>query len=59
MRLNETAHEVLSRCDGRTTVGEIVAALCAEYEVDADALRADVIECLAQLHRRQLVVFAA
>ena len=26
LQLNETAHAVLSRCDGKTTVGEVVAA---------------------------------
>ena len=58
LQLNETAHAVLSRCDGRATVGEIVASLAAEYEVDEDTLRTDVLECLAQFHGQQLVVFA-
>ena len=57
LQLNETAHAVLSRCDGRATAGDIVASLAAEYEADTDTLRADVLECLAQFHARQLVVF--
>ena len=59
LRLNETAHEILSRCDGRATVGEIIALLGGEYEAGADTLRADVTDCLAQFHRRKLVVFAS
>ena len=59
LQLNETAHAVLSRCEGRATVNEIVASLADEYEADADTLRADVLECLAQFRERGLVVFSA
>jgi len=59
LKLNETAHEILSRCDGRATVAEIIALLDSEYEVGADTLRADVVECLAQFQRQQLVIFTA
>ncbi|HEX3420835.1 MAG TPA: pyrroloquinoline quinone biosynthesis peptide chaperone PqqD, partial [Candidatus Udaeobacter sp.] len=37
VELNETAREILSRCDGRT-VGEIVCELAEEYEADSNAL---------------------
>src|SRR6478735_858397 len=40
VELNETAHEILSRCDGRT-LGEIVSELAEEYEADSNALAAD------------------
>ena len=59
LQLNETAHAVLSRCDGKTTINDIVASLADEYAADADTLRADVLECLAQFHGRQLVVLTA
>ncbi len=59
LRLNATAHEVLSRCDGKTTVEEIVAALSAEYESEPETLRADVLECLSHLHGRQLLTLAS
>jgi len=59
LRLNETAHDILSRCDGRATVAEIVALLEKEYDAEADTLRADVTECLAQFQQRQLLVFTA
>ncbi|MEJ0000137.1 MAG: pyrroloquinoline quinone biosynthesis peptide chaperone PqqD [Verrucomicrobiota bacterium] len=54
--LNATAHEIAQRCDGRTPVGAIVAALAAEYEVDEATLRADVAECLSDLLTRRLLV---
>jgi pyrroloquinoline quinone biosynthesis protein D len=58
LKLNETAHEVLTRCDGKKTVEDIVTLLGEEYEVDADTLRTDVTDCLAEFHRGQLLVFA-
>jgi coenzyme PQQ biosynthesis protein PqqD len=56
IELNETAYEILSRCDG-PTLGEIVKALAEEYEVDSNALAADVRDALADLERRKLVEF--
>jgi pyrroloquinoline quinone biosynthesis protein D len=56
--LNETAHEIVTRCDGKTTIAEIVAALAAEYESSAAELESDVAECLDDLNRRKLIVFA-
>jgi pyrroloquinoline quinone biosynthesis protein D len=56
VELNETAHEILSRCDGRT-MGEIVRELSKEYEVESNALAADVRHTLADLERRKLIEF--
>ena len=56
--LNETAREIVARCDGKTTIAEIVAALAAEYEIAAAELESDVAECLDDLCRRKLIVFA-
>jgi pyrroloquinoline quinone biosynthesis protein D len=56
VELNETAHEILSRCDGRT-LGEIVCELAEEYEADSGALAADVREILSDLQRRKLIEF--
>lgn len=56
VELNETAHEILSRCDGRT-LGEIVSELAEEYEADSNALGADVRETLASLQQRKLIEF--
>ena len=54
IELNETAHEIVSRCDGRS-VAEIVQALAKEYDADAAALASDVRETLFDLHRRKLI----
>jgi pyrroloquinoline quinone biosynthesis protein D len=56
--LNETAREIVTRCDGKTAIAEIVAALAAEYESSAAELENDIAECLGDLHRRKLIVFA-
>jgi pyrroloquinoline quinone biosynthesis protein D len=56
VELNETAHEILSRCDGRT-LGEIVQALAEEYDADRVAIAVDVYETLADLQRRKLIEF--
>ena len=54
LELNETAQEILTRCDGRT-VSEIIQALAEEYDVDPETLAADVRETLADLQRRKLI----
>ena len=54
VELNETAHEILSRCDGRT-FSEIVDSLAEEYDANAAALGADVRATLSDLHRRKLI----
>ena len=56
IELNETAHEIVSRCDGRT-LDEIVQALATEYDVDVTAVASDVRETLADLHQRKLIEF--
>ncbi len=54
VELNETAHEILTRCDGRP-VNEIVQALAEEYDADLAALGTDVRETLADLQQRRLI----
>jgi len=56
VELNETAQEILSRCDGRV-LGEIICELAEEYEADFDALASDVRETLADLQQRKLIEF--
>src|SRR3712207_370426 len=58
LELNETAEEIVRRCDGVRTVAEIAGALAAEYEAPAEELAPDVLECLADLQRRQLITLA-
>jgi pyrroloquinoline quinone biosynthesis protein D len=57
LELNETAQEIVTRCDGRP-LNEIVLGLAQEYDVDLEMLAADVRETLADLQRRKLVEFA-
>ena len=54
VELNETAQEILSRCDGRT-LSEIVSDLAEEYDADVAALAADVRETLTDLQQRKLI----
>jgi pyrroloquinoline quinone biosynthesis protein D len=54
LELNETAQEIVSRCDGRT-VAEIVQALAEEYDADPKILGADVRDTLAVLQQRKLI----
>ena len=54
LELNETAQDIVSRCNGRT-VGEIVQTLAEEYDVDFKMLGADVQETLGDLLRRKLI----
>ena len=56
VELNETAHEILSRCDGRT-LGEIVCELVEAYEADSNVLAADVRDTLSDLQQRKLIEF--
>jgi pyrroloquinoline quinone biosynthesis protein D len=57
LELNETAQEILTRCNGRT-VTEIIQALAEEYDVDPETLAADVRETLADLQGRKLIELA-
>ena len=54
VELNETAHEILVRCDGRT-LREIVQALAEDYDADQVALDTDVRATLADLQQRRLI----
>jgi pyrroloquinoline quinone biosynthesis protein D len=53
--LTETASAILALCDGQRTVAEICRALEEEYEAPVDELRADVLECLNDLARQNLL----
>jgi pyrroloquinoline quinone biosynthesis protein D len=54
--LNSTAHDIVSLCDGQATGHDILTALSAQFEVDEPTLRADVVECLTDLLRRNLIL---
>jgi pyrroloquinoline quinone biosynthesis protein D len=54
--LSETAAQIVQHCDGSTAVKNIIQRLASEYDAEAEALSRDVLECLADLHQRKLVV---
>ena len=56
VELNETADEIVARCDGRT-LGEIVQVLAEEDDADGAALAVDVRETLSDLQQRKLIEF--
>lgn len=53
--LDETAHAILSRLDGRATIDEIAAVLARDYDAPIEDIAADVREALEDLHRKGLV----
>jgi coenzyme PQQ biosynthesis protein PqqD len=56
LELNETAHEVAKRCDGNSTIADIIAALGHQYEVEPGEIEQDVLDCVGDLARRSLIV---
>jgi pyrroloquinoline quinone biosynthesis protein D len=56
--LNDTAHEIVHRCDGQTSIAELLKQLNGEFEVDEETLRHDILENLQQLKQRNLILFS-
>ena len=56
VKLNGSAGEILTRCDGRRTVAEIIGALQAEFGMPD--LRADVLAFLDIAQRQRWVALA-
>ncbi len=52
--LNRVGSFLWERCDG-ASVGELVDAVCARYEVDADTARRDVAAFVEELQGRGLL----
>ena len=57
VELNETAQEILVRCDGRP-LAQIISELAIEYDIHPNELSADVREVLTNFQRRKLIDFA-
>lgn len=55
--LNPTAHDIVTRCDGATSLNTIITALEVEYEAPRDELVAGVLECVRELETRKLIMF--
>ena len=56
IKLQATGRQVLERCDGQRTFGEIVADLQKEFgKADPAMIRLDISTFLEQLQRRRIV----
>ena len=56
MKLMGTGRQVLERCDGRRTFGEILPGLQKEFDkTDPEKIRADISIFLEQLQRKRIV----
>ena len=53
--LNPTGAAIVELCDGRHTVGEMVAILAVRYNSPPERLSVDIAEYLERLHGRGLV----
>jgi pyrroloquinoline quinone biosynthesis protein D len=56
IKLQGTGRQVLERCDGNRTFGEIIAELQKEFgTTDPEKVRADISTFLEQLQRKRIV----
>lgn len=53
--LNEVGAQIWQLADGTRSVREIVAALCAEFEVPLAVVEADTLKFLAELQQKGLI----
>ncbi len=57
--LDEVGARIWELCDGQRDVGEVVAALCVEFEAPEATIRADALEFIDDLRRERLLVIEA
>lgn len=58
IQLQGTGRQVLERCDGQRTFGDIIAELQAQFTVaDPAKIRTDIAQFLEQLQRKRIVDF--
>lgn len=56
IKLQGTGRQVLERCDGQRTFGQLIAELEAEFkEADPAKIRADISQFLEQLRQKRIV----
>ena len=53
--LDETAHEIVRRCDGTATIAEIVADLARSFEADPGEVEGDVVELIDDLTAKRIL----
>jgi coenzyme PQQ biosynthesis protein PqqD len=57
--LDEVGAAIWELCDGQRSIGEIVVALCDEFDAPEAVVTADALEFIGELRREQLLVDAA
>lgn len=57
LSLNRTAYDLLERCDGRRTLGQIVSALSERHAASAATVERDIATFVAELERRRILSF--
>jgi coenzyme PQQ biosynthesis protein PqqD len=56
LKLQNTGRQVLERCDGQRTFGELLTELQKEFDkTDPEKIRADISMFLEQLQRKRIV----
>ncbi len=56
IKLQGTGRQVLERCDGQRTFGQIIAELQSQFaDADANKIRADISQFLEQLRHKRIV----
>jgi pyrroloquinoline quinone biosynthesis protein D len=56
IKLQGTGRQVLERCDGQRTFGEIIAELQAQFDkADPAKIREDITQFLEQLQKKRIV----
>ena len=53
--LDETAYEIVKRCDGTATVAEIVADLACAFEAEPGEVEADVVQLVDDLLAKRVL----
>ena len=56
--LDPLGSEIWSMCDGTQTLGSMLDRVCAEYDVEREQARGDLLELFDDLRREGLVTFA-
>jgi len=59
LMLNPTGHAIVSLCDGRATVEELISTLAARYQVATEKISAEVTTYLERLRERNLLELVA
>ena len=56
--LDEVGALIWELCDGQRSLGDVVAALCAEFDAPEATVAADVLEFVGELRHERLLVDA-